>query len=69
MYMILFVFIRNKLKFAWILVERSIFVRIFSRIIGGLWIQKEFLEKIIGRFKSIIDLSLIMIAIAVKQKV
>ena len=65
--MILFVFIRNKLKFAWILVERSIFVRIFSTIIGGPWIQKEFLEKTIGRFKSIIDLSLIMIAIAVKQ--
>ena len=44
-------------KFAWILIKKSIFVGIISRIIGGF---KEFSERIIGRFKSIIDLSLAM---------
>ena len=45
-------------KFEWILVMRFVFVGIFSRIIGDF---KEFLERIIGIFKSITDLSLQMI--------
>ena len=45
-------------NFPWILVKRSIFVGIVLRIIGVF--KKEFLERIIGRFKSIIDLSLII---------
>ena len=43
-------------KFEWILVKRSIFVGIISRIIGEF---KKFLERIIERFKSIMDFSLI----------
>ena len=50
MYLILFVFIG---KFAWILVKRSIFVGIILRIICR-WIYKEFLERIIKRYKTII---------------
>ena len=50
--------------FAWVLLKRATFcgnncenVGIILRIIGGF--KKEFLERIIGEFKSIIDLSLV----------
>ena len=52
--------------FAWVLLKMATFcgnncenVGIILRIIGGTDNKKEFLERIIGEFKSIIDLSLI----------